>query len=199
MPKTPMLKKTKPKNTKPRAATPKAAGTKPPKPRAAKPTGLRAKSQSAEAPSIKASKATKASTPRKPKLLPVASLAELEPVAEARNESLEIVMIAVEAAKEKQARKMHLLELKGVADFTDYFLVCSGTNPRQVQAICDEIDASMRRAGLRPAHIEGYNHAEWVLLDYVDFVAHVFTEQAREYYDLERLWRMARRIPVGEE
>ncbi len=198
MPKKPMLKKTKPKATKPRTATSKAAGTKPPKPRAAKPAGLRAKSQSAKAPRIKALP-IKASSPRKPKLLPVVSLAELEPVAEANNESLELVMIAVEAAKEKQARKMHLLELKGVADFTDYFLVCSGTNPRQVQAICDEIDASMRRAGLRPAHIEGYNHAEWVLLDYVDFVAHVFTEQAREYYDLERLWRTARRIPVGDE
>ena len=107
-------------------------------------------------------------------------------------------MIAAEAAREKKAKNMLMLDLHGLTDFTDYFFICSGTNPRQVQAICDEIDLKMRQAGLRPTHTEGYNHAEWVLLDYVDFVAHVFTEQAREYYDLERLWRTANRIPLGE-
>ena len=114
-------------------------------------------------------------------------------------DSLETMLLAAAAAREKKARRMLLLDLRALADFTDYFFICSGTNSRQVQAICDEIDTRMRQAGLRLAHIEGYNHAEWVLLDYVDFVAHVFTEQAREYYDLERLWRTARRIPLAED
>jgi len=109
------------------------------------------------------------------------------------------VLEAVEAAREKKAQDIFVLELKEIADFTDYFLVCNGTSSRQVQAISDEIERRLRRSGLRPAHVEGYNHAEWVLLDYVDFVVHIFSEQARGFYDLERLWRTARRVPVPAE
>jgi len=109
------------------------------------------------------------------------------------------VLEAVEAAREKKAQDIFVLELKEIADFTDYFLVCNGTSSRQVQAISDEIERRLRRSGLRPAHVEGYNHAEWVLLDYVDFVVHIFSEQARGFYDLERLWRTARRVPVPTE
>ena len=109
------------------------------------------------------------------------------------------VLEAVEAAREKKAQEIFVLELKEIADFTDYFLVCNGTSGRQVQAISDEIERKLRQSGLRPAHVEGYNHAEWVLLDYVDFVVHIFSEKARAFYDLERLWRTARRVPVPTE
>src|SRR5260370_28243893 len=77
---------------------------------------------------------------------------------------------------------------------TGYFTVCLGTNPRQIQAIADEVDRHLSQVGLRPNSLEGYNQAEWVLLDYVDFVVHIFSERARKIYDLERLWKSARRL-----
>ena len=108
----------------------------------------------------------------------------------------EPVWTAVEAAQEKKAQKIVLLELKEVAGFTDHFLLCHGASSRQVQAISDEVFRRLSLAGLRPAHIEGYNHAEWVLMDYSDFVVHIFSEKARSFYDLERLWRTAHRLTV---
>ena len=86
---------------------------------------------------------------------------------------------------------------KGSGAFTDYFVLCSGTNPRQVQAIADEVELRLKAADLRPAHVEGYKQAEWVLIDYVDFVVHVFSEKARKFYDLERLWKSAKRLEAG--
>jgi len=106
---------------------------------------------------------------------------------------------AIRACLEKKAEEITVLELeKGSGAFTDYFLVCSGTNPRQVQAISDEVELRLKAAGLRPTHIEGYRQAEWVLLDYVDFVVHIFSEKARKFYDLERLWKSARRMEAVE-
>ena len=106
---------------------------------------------------------------------------------------------ALAACESKKAFDFTLLKLDAASStFTDYFLVCSGTNPRQIQAICDEVEHQLERSGMRPAHIEGYRQAEWVLLDYVDFIVHVFSESARSYYDLERLWRRAARLPVPE-
>ena len=87
---------------------------------------------------------------------------------------------------------------KGSGAFTDYFVVCSGTNPRQIQAISDEVEQRLEKMGLHPAHVEGYKQAEWVLLDYVDFVVHVFSQKARKYYDLERLWKSSRRIEPND-
>jgi len=104
---------------------------------------------------------------------------------------------AVEAAIDKKALEITVLELKGAASFTDYFLICSGASNRQVQTISEEIERRLNVAGLHPAHVEGYNHAEWILMDYVDFVVHIFSERARTFYDLERLWRTARRIAIG--
>ncbi|MGO9677379.1 MAG: ribosome silencing factor, partial [Candidatus Sulfotelmatobacter sp.] len=78
------------------------------------------------------------------------------------------------------------------------FVLCSGTNPRQVQAIADEVELRLKAADLRPAHVEGYRQAEWILVDYVDFVVHVFSEKARKFYDLERLWKTARRLEPSE-
>src|SRR5216117_4272017 len=106
---------------------------------------------------------------------------------------------AISACQEKKAEEITVLELEqGSGAFTDYFVVCSGTNPRQVQAISDEVEERLERTGLRPTHVEGYKQAEWVLLDYVDFVVHVFSEKARKYYDLERLWKSAKRLEPRE-
>src|SRR6059036_2355110 len=106
---------------------------------------------------------------------------------------------AISACQEKKAEEITVLELeKDSGAFTDYFVVCSGTNPRQIQAISDEVEERLEKAGMRPAHVEGYKQAEWVLLDYVDFVVHIFSEKARRYYDLERLWKSAKRLEPGD-
>jgi len=106
---------------------------------------------------------------------------------------------AIQACLEKKAEELSILEMeKGSGAFTDYFVLCSGTNPRQVQAISDEVELRLKAAGLRPTHVEGYTQAEWVLIDYVDFVVHVFSEKARKFYDLERLWKTAKRLEPGD-
>jgi ribosome-associated protein len=116
-----------------------------------------------------------------------------------KNESKIQISEAIRACLEKKAEEITILELEqGSGAFTDYFVVCSGTNPRQVQAIADEVEIRLKKAGLRPNQIEGYKQAEWVLLDYVDFVVHVFSEKARKFYDLERLWKSARRVETAE-
>ena len=102
---------------------------------------------------------------------------------------------AIAACQEKKAEDLAVLELgKHSGAFTDYFVICSGTNPRQIQAIADAVEEHLERAGLAPLHVEGYQQGEWVLLDYVDLVVHIFSEKARRFYDLERLWRSAKRL-----
>jgi ribosome-associated protein len=109
------------------------------------------------------------------------------------------VIEAIRACTDKKAEQLSILELdKNSGAFTDYFLICSGTNPRQIQAISDEVELRLKRGGIYPNNIEGYRQAEWVLIDYVDFVVHVFSESARKYYDLERLWRSAKKIEAEE-
>ncbi len=116
-----------------------------------------------------------------------------------KNDLKQQVSAAIAACQEKKAEDISILELeKGSGAFTDYFVVCSGTNPRQIQAISDEVEDRLKRAGHRPAHVEGYKQAEWVLIDYVDFVVHIFTEKARQYYDLERLWKSAKKLRPAE-
>jgi ribosome-associated protein len=111
------------------------------------------------------------------------------------NETRRQVAEAIAACQDKKAEELTILELeKGSGAFTDYFVICSGTNPRQIQAIADEVELRLKKAGLYPSHVEGYRQAEWVLLDYVDFVVHVFAENARRYYELERLWKSAKRL-----
>ncbi len=106
---------------------------------------------------------------------------------------------AIIACQDKKAEQVTILELeKDSGAFTDYFVVCSGTNPRQIQAIADAVDERLEALGMRPAHTEGYKQAEWVLLDYVDFVVHIFSETARHYYDLERLWKSATKLEPAE-
>jgi ribosome-associated protein len=116
-----------------------------------------------------------------------------------KNDLKKQVSEAISACQEKKAEELTVLELdQATGAFTDYFVLCSGTNPRQVQAISDEVELRLKRAGHYPNNIEGYKQAEWVLIDYVDFVVHIFSEQARKYYDLERLWKSAKKIEIGE-
>ncbi len=106
---------------------------------------------------------------------------------------------AILACQDKQADNVTILELeKDSGAFTDYFVMCSGTNPRQIQAIADAVDERLEGLGLRVTHAEGYKQAEWVLLDYVDFVVHIFSGKARQFYDLERLWKSAKRLEPAE-
>jgi ribosome-associated protein len=116
-----------------------------------------------------------------------------------KSELKQQISAAIQACLEKKAEELSILEMeKGSGAFTDYFVLCSGTNPRQVQAIADEVELRLKAANLRPAHVEGYKQAEWVLLDYVDFVVHVFSDKARKFYDLERLWKTAKRLEVAD-
>jgi ribosome-associated protein len=106
---------------------------------------------------------------------------------------------AVKAIESKKGEDIVILEMdKNSGAFTDYFIVCSGTNPRQLQAIADDVQKQMEEIGERPSSMEGYNQAEWVLLDYVDFVLHIFSERARKFYDLERLWKSARKLTPAD-
>jgi ribosome-associated protein len=95
---------------------------------------------------------------------------------------------AVASAEDRKALDLKVLHLEKVSDFTDYFLICSGTSERQVQAIADAVQGRLRTDKVRPLHIEGYNRGQWVLLDYGDLVVHIFQEEPRRFYALERLW-----------
>ena len=105
----------------------------------------------------------------------------------------------VKAALDKKAADVVVLDLRHTPAFTDFFIVCSGQNPRQVKAIADAVEEALRAAKLRPAHIEGYDRAEWILMDYFTFIVHVFTPQTRIFYSLERLWGDAERTEVSDE
>jgi ribosome-associated protein len=109
------------------------------------------------------------------------------------------VEAAVRAADDKQAHDLIVLDLRKAAGFTDYFVIGSGTNPRQIRAIADAVMESLAALGAKPAHVEGYDRSEWVLLDYFDFVVHIFAPETRVFYGLERLWGSAERleIPAG--
>ena len=111
---------------------------------------------------------------------------------------MEAWQAAVEAALAKKAEDISILNLEDLATFTDVFVVCNGLNTRQNQAISDEIEKQLKEQGIRPAHIEGRQQAEWILMDYGDFIVHIFSPKARRYYELERLWKTARRVPVPE-
>jgi ribosome-associated protein len=127
------------------------------------------------------------------------SAAEAKPAMRAEDLD-ERIRAAVHAAGEKKALDVVVLDLREVASFTDFFVIASGTNVRQVQAIADAVQEYLRKElRVKPARVEGYNSAEWVLLDYGDFILHVFEEKARRFYDLERLWRDAARVALPGE
>jgi ribosome-associated protein len=105
----------------------------------------------------------------------------------------------VRAALDKKALDVVVLDLRSTPAFTDFFVLCSGQNQRQVKAIADGVEEALRAAKVRPAHVEGYERAEWILMDYFNFIVHVFAPQTREFYALERLWGDAERIEVNDE
>jgi ribosome-associated protein len=109
-------------------------------------------------------------------------------------------LIAVRAAESKKATELKVLDLTGITSFADYFVICTGANQRQIQAISDEVGMQLKQqASELPISVEGYNQAEWVLADYGDLLVHIFSPKAREYYDLERLWRSAKTVEIPAE
>jgi ribosome-associated protein len=111
----------------------------------------------------------------------------------------ERILLALHSASEKKAIDPVVLDLREIASFTDYFVIFSGANERQVQAISDEVYDQLKKAGEPAARVEGYKTAEWILLDFGDFVVHVFEQKARKFYDLERLWRESKRVTLPAE
>ncbi|MBZ5555841.1 MAG: ribosome silencing factor [Acidobacteriia bacterium] len=101
---------------------------------------------------------------------------------------------AIAAAEDKQARDLVVLDLRAADGFTDFFLICSGTNTRQTRAIADAVMEKLAAGGAKPAHLEGYDRSEWILIDYFDFIVHIFVPETRVFYGLERLWGNADRI-----
>jgi ribosome-associated protein len=109
------------------------------------------------------------------------------------------VRLAVGCASDKKATGLVVLDLRQIASFAEFFIIATGVNQRQVQAVSDEIEEQLKKQlAIRPVRIEGYSSAEWVLMDYGDFIVHIFNKEAREFYDLERLWRDAGRISLPE-
>jgi ribosome-associated protein len=107
------------------------------------------------------------------------------------------VKLALHCASDKKALNLVALDLREIASFAEFFVIASGTNQRQVQAIADEIEEQLKKqSSTRPVRIEGYNSAEWILMDYGDFIVHIFDRDARDFYDLERLWRDAKRVEI---
>jgi ribosome-associated protein len=106
---------------------------------------------------------------------------------------------AIQAARDKKATDLVVLDLRKTGAFTDFFLICTGANPRQVHAIADAVEQALKAKHVRPAHLEGYQRAEWILVDYFDFIVHVFSPSARAFYGLERLWGNATRLELPEE
>jgi ribosome-associated protein len=104
--------------------------------------------------------------------------------------------MAVRCAGAKKATDIKVLDLTEITSFTDYFVVCSTANARQGHAVCDEIETGLKEMGERPVSVEGYEAGEWILMDYGDFLVHIFSVAARSFYDLERLWRHAKAVEI---
>ena len=100
-----------------------------------------------------------------------------------------MALMAVDALEDKKANDISIIDIEKISTLADYFIIASGTNRNQVQAMCDEVDERLGKAGFEPKHIEGYNSANWILIDYGDIVIHLFDEENRLFYDLERIWR----------
>ncbi len=107
--------------------------------------------------------------------------------------------MAVRAAESKKATDIRVLDLTGITAFADYFVIATGANARNVQAIAEEVGLRLKHTGELPFSVEGYTQAEWILADYGDFLIHVFSPKSREYYDLERLWRNAKTVEIPPE
>jgi ribosome-associated protein len=109
----------------------------------------------------------------------------------------EALRIAVNAADDKKASDLVILDISKITSFANYFLLCTGDSSRQMQAIADEVEKQLKASGIRPSHVEGYQNSEWILLDCMDLVVHIFSKNARAFYDLERLWRDAPKMDAS--
>ena len=110
---------------------------------------------------------------------------------------IDALKIAINAADDKKAYDLVALDITEIASFANYFLFCTGDSSRQIQAIADEVEQQLKESGVRPSHVEGYKNAEWILMDYMGFVIHIFSKNARAYYDLERLWRDGKKLDTS--
>lgn len=109
------------------------------------------------------------------------------------------ILDAIKAAEDKKANDLVVLDLRKASGFTDFFVICSGTNARQIRAIADSVTEALAAHGEKPAHVEGYDRSEWILLDYFDFIVHVFAPDTRAFYGLERLWGNAEQVHSSAE
>jgi ribosome-associated protein len=107
---------------------------------------------------------------------------------------MDALKIALKAADDKKAQDILALDISKIASFASYFLFCTGDSSRQMQAIADEIQKRLKKSGIQSSHIEGYSNSEWILMDYFDLVIHIFSKEARAFYDLERLWRDGKKL-----
>ena len=126
-------------------------------------------------------------------------MANEQTVIEVSEISLAKAFLSVQAAANKKAETMKILDLREISSFTDYFVVCSGHSDRQVQAIADSIVIQLKEDGFNPISVEGYREGRWVVVDYGDVVIHVFMDALRDYYDIEQLWHDARKVPIPPE
>lgn len=111
----------------------------------------------------------------------------------------ETLILCAGLAQEKKAMNVRALDVRETASFTDYFLICSGTSDRQVNTIAEHIEGTLRKEGIRPFVVEGIREGRWVLLDYADFVVHIFLDEVRQFYKFDRLWGSSTEIPVPED
>ena len=131
----------------------------------------------------------KTTSPRKPRATATTTAAPRLP---------KQIQAVIDAVRDKKATGLIVLDLRKAGAFTDFFVICSGANPRQVQAIADSVEEALKAQQQRPSLVEGYARAEWVLVDYFDFVVHVFSKHARDFYGLDRLWGNATRIELPD-
>ena len=108
------------------------------------------------------------------------------------------VQRAIAAAQDRKAADVVVLDLRPADAFADYFLICTGRNSPQIKAISDSIQTALAEKRMKPAHVEGYERGGWILLDYFDFIVHIFSPESRSFYALDRLWGSAERIEIPE-
>ena len=114
------------------------------------------------------------------------------------NQSKEMAKLAIEALEDKKANDIRVIDIAGVSVIADYFIIAGGSNSNQVQAMADNVREALGRAGHEPRQVEGYSSADWILMDYNDIIVHVFSDESRTFYDLERIWRDGKEIAVEE-
>ena len=114
------------------------------------------------------------------------------------NQSKEMTKLAIAALEDKKANDIRVIDIAGVSVIADYFVIASGSNTNQVQAMADSVREALGRAGHEPRQVEGYGSANWILMDYNDIIVHIFSDESRTFYDLERIWRDGKEVSVGE-